>query len=278
MSTGPYTVTPSKIGGNNNAINSFDAAKIAGHVTGIATLSGNQRVVADVSGNNIIQSFDAALIARFVTASGASGSTGTWRFYTVPNVPFPPGTTPTSRTYPSVSGDLTGEDYTALLMGEVSGNWTNTGARPAGGEQLPATADGPERGITVDLPHTASAAGGEIVIPVIADGAANKGIVSYEFNLRYDPSVIRPVGDGVETTGTASRGLIAVANPKEPGLLRVAVYGAMPIDDNGVLLNLKFTAVGTNGTTSPLTWERIMFNDGDMQTMSVDGQIEIVEP
>src|SRR6185503_7954647 len=136
--------------------------------------------------------------------------------YTVSSIPFPPGTTPTSRTYQTIPGDIAGEDYTALLMGEVSGNWTNTGARPASSGQLPTTADGPARGISVDLPHITAERGDGITIPVLVDGVA--------------------------ISGTASRGLIAVSNPREPGLLRVAVYGAMPMDENGVLLNLKFTA------------------------------------
>ena len=106
-------------------------------------------------------------------------------------------------------------------------------------------------------------------------GAVNKGIISYEFNLRYDPSVIQPQADPVDLAGTVSRGLTAVANPAEPGLLRVAVYGAIPIESNGVLLNLRFTAVGAPGTVSPLTWERVMFNEGDPGTLVTDGQVEL---
>ena len=70
-----------------------------------------------------------------------------------------------------------------------------------------------------------------------------------------------------------SRGLIAVANPNKPGLLRVVVYGPMPIDGDGVLLNLRFTAVGTSGSISPLTFERILFNEGDSQTTAIDGYV-----
>src|SRR4029078_8824128 len=113
--SGPYTVTPSKVGGVNTAINSFDAARIAGHVASTNLLRGNQLVAADTSRNGLIQSFDAALIARFVTSLSGSGATGTWKFFTVPNIPFPPGTTPTSRTYSFPTGNLTGEDYTAIL-------------------------------------------------------------------------------------------------------------------------------------------------------------------
>jgi hypothetical protein len=114
---GAYTVTPSKTGGVNS-VTSFDAAKIAQHVAGINILSGNARIVADVSGNGIISSFDAAQVARYATSSPPFGQAGTWKFV------------PVNRNYASVAGSLAGEDFVALLMGEVSGNWTNTGARP----------------------------------------------------------------------------------------------------------------------------------------------------
>jgi hypothetical protein len=114
---GNYTVTPSKTGGVNS-ITSFDAAKIAQHVAATNTLSGNALIVADVSGNGVVSSFDAAQIARYVTSTPPFGLAGTWKFV------------PVSRSYASVTGSIAGENFTALLMGEVSGNWTNTGARP----------------------------------------------------------------------------------------------------------------------------------------------------
>ncbi len=101
-------------------------------------------------------------------------------------------------------------------------------------------------------------------------------VISYEFNLRYDPSVIQPFAKPVEVKGTVSRGLTAVANATEPGLLRVVVYGAMPIDEDGVLLNLRFTAVEKTGSVSPLTFERIVFNEGDLGIMVTDGQVELL--
>lgn len=107
---GAYTVTPSKTG-DVNGITSFDAARIAQHVSGSTTLTGNQLIVADTSGNGQVTSFDAAQIAQY--ASGGSGmQTGTWKFL------------PQSRNYETVTTAITGQDYQALLMGEVSGNWT----------------------------------------------------------------------------------------------------------------------------------------------------------
>jgi len=87
--------------------------------------------------------------------------------------------------------------------------------------------------------------------------------------------VIQPQADPVDLAGTVSRGLSVVTNAKEPGLLRVVVYGPMPIDENGVLLNLRFTAVGKSGLVSPLTWERIMFNEGEPAITATDGRVEM---
>ena len=66
-----------------------------------------------------------------------------------------------------------------------------------------------------------------------------------------------------------------VVNPYEPGLLRVVVYGAMPIDENGVLLNLRFTSVGAAGSVSSLSFERIMFNEGEPRVLIADGRVEL---
>ncbi len=265
---GSYTVTPTKTTGGVNGISSFDAGKIAQHVAGIPPLlNATQLIAADASGNNAVTSFDAGQIARFVTSSPPFGIAGTWRFFT-PNPTFPVGASPTSRTYPSVTSNITGEDYVGILVGEVSGNWNPSTApiRPAAG---------PERSTAVELPNLMTPADKEILIPVSIQGAANKGIISYEFDLRYDPSVIQPLSEPVDLAGTVSRGLSVVTNATEPGLLRVVVYGAMPIDSDGVLLHLRFTAVGPAGSASPLTWKRIMFNEGEPRVMAVDGHVEL---
>jgi uncharacterized delta-60 repeat protein len=250
-----YTVTPSKAGGINGSITSFDAAKIAQHVAGVSMLTGNQLVVADVSGNGTISSFDAGQIARYVAAVTGSGSTGNWIF------------TPLNKMYASVTTSITGEDYSALLMGEISGNWSNAGARPIG--------SGIEKNIAVDLPKLEISTYKDVVIPVSVQGVADKGIVSYEFDLRYDPSVIQPSKNSVDLAGTASRGLSAVVNASEPGVLRVVVYGPMPINENGVLLNLRFTPVGKPGSSSTLSFDRIMFNEGEPRVSTTDGHIEL---
>ncbi len=256
---GPYTITPSKSGGQNLSISSFDAARISQFVTGNVTLTPAQQIVSDVSGTGGISSFDAALVAKYAVAAPGTGSTGNWIF------------TPPSNTHASVTGSLT-EDYSALLMGDVSGNWLNTGARLSRG------VNGPERSTSVVAPNLQMAAKGKLLIPISVEGVADKDVIAYEFDLRYDPKVIEPDANPVDVVNTISRGLSVVFNSSEPGLLRVAVYGPTPIVSNGTLLNLRFSAVGSPGTTSPLTWERVIFNEGDLDTTVTNGQVLLLRP
>lgn len=265
--SGAYTVAPSKTGGVNGGISSFDAARVGQHASGppYPPLTGNQLVVADVSGNGAITSFDAGMIAKFVAGPPYGppgiGSTSTWRFV------------PVSRTYPTISANVTGEDYSGLLMGEVSGNWNNTGARPAGGRNLGSR--GPVGAAAVALPNLISGVGRDIVVRVIVQSVAGEDVIAYEFDLRYDPAVIQPVAEPVDVVGTISRKFEIVTNAHEPGLLRVVVYGPMAIGENGVLLNLRFVAVGPRGSVSPLTFERIMFNEGEPGVTVTNGRVEL---
>lgn len=252
---GSYTVTPTKTGGQNG-ITSFDAARIAQHVAGAFTLTGNQLVVADTSDNGDITSFDAATLARYVIQSPPHGVTGNWKFL------------PANRLYASVSSSISGEDFSALLMGEVTGNWSNSAARRI-------KSAGPEKGVTVKLPDTTIPSAKNLIVPVEVGSIANKGVIAYEFVVRYDPAVIQPQKNAVDVSRTVSRGFSVAVNAEEPGLLRVAVYGSMPIEGDGVLLNFRFTPVGPSGSTSPLIFEKLLFNEGEPQVTTIDGKIEL---
>lgn len=129
--------------------------------------------------------------------------------------------------------------------------------------------------IDVNLPSVLASSNTEVIIPIDVQGVENKGIISYEFDLRYDPTVLQPVHDPINIAGTVSRGLSFVANADEPGILRIAVYGPMPIRENGILLNLKFITIGAVGSVSPLIWEKIMFNDGEPRTAAANGWVKI---
>ncbi len=265
---GAYTVSLSKTTGQNG-ISSLDAARIAQHVaTTQPFTTDNQKVSADSSNNGVISSFDAGQIAVYVVSNTGpqTGTTGTWKFFVYPGPTFPVGASPTSRSYASVTEALINEDYVGILVGDVSGNWNNTGAR---------STRGPERAIRVNLPDMQASTEKEIVLPVTVSGIADKEIIAYEFDLRYDPNVLEPIVDPVDVLGTVSRGLISVSNADEPGLLRVVLYGPMAIDKDGLLLNLRFKAAGVAGSVSPLTFERILFNEVEPVTSPKVGSVQL---
>ncbi len=253
---GSYTITPSKSGAQNGSITSFDAARIAQHIVGNSPFSPAQLTVADVSGAGGISSFDAAMVAKYAISTPPFGLAGNWIFV------------PAGNTHSSVSSSITDENYSALLMGDVSGNWVDPGQRIAGGS-------GPERAATISAPHLTTPAGKDVLIPISVAGVASKDIISCQFELRFDPTVIRPHANPIDLKGTASRAFSVATNTLEPGVLRVAIYGTTPLTDNGVLMNLKFTAIGTLGSVSPIRWTRIMLNEGSPRVTTTDGQVEI---
>jgi CSLREA domain-containing protein len=113
-----YTLTPSKTG-DINGIESFDAARVARFVSGLEFPTPGEAIAADADGDGIRTSLDAALIARRVAGLPGFGIVGTWKFV------------PVNRTYLELSADQTGQNFTAILVGDTSGNWIP--AIPSGG-------------------------------------------------------------------------------------------------------------------------------------------------
>jgi hypothetical protein len=262
MGSGAYTVTPSKTGDVFGAVSSFDSGQIAQHVVNLTTLNSNQLIVADVSGAGGVSSFDAALIARYVTLLPGSGSTGTWRFL------------PVNRSYPNVNAGATGQDYDALLMGDVSGNWFDPSAtRPA-----PMIFDLLSKPLMVNVPKMEAQVGGQVEIPIAIQDTTDKAINAYQFELEYDPAVLSPVMEnGARVAGTVSDGYVVTVNPTEPGVLRVAAFGALPLQGEGSLINLRFEVIGAVGSSSSLVWRTFGLNEGGIYFKAEDGGIQVVQ-
>jgi Cohesin domain/Carboxypeptidase regulatory-like domain/Dockerin type I domain len=267
--SGGYTVTPVKTG-DINKITSGDATLVLRHVaSGGTLLTPNQAAAADANNSGTVTSGDATLILRYVAANGPTaqtGVTGTWKFI------------PSSRAYPSISSSLAGENFTAILIGEVSGDWTPSSPfvetrivkkdtansfytiAPAG-DAAPFTANENGReGITVSLAAASPvAAGSTVSLPLLV----NKAAAAYSFTVNFDPNILRPAGSGFDTAGTLSAaGYVVVSDTSEPGRISIAAANPYPASDNrGVLLNLRFDVLGTAGTSTFLSFGAVNFDD-----------------
>ncbi len=255
---GAYTVTPSKIG-DVNGITGFDSALIAQHIVLLIVLSPTQLLAADVSQNSVVTSFDAALIAQYVVAIPNVGITGSWIF------------SPANRGYADVESDFNAQNYDAILMGEVSGNWIAPTMRTTA--TLPAAAVLPVTAPTITvLPDQT------ITIPVTCGDTTGLNVLAYQFDLIYDPTVIVPQANPISTVGTISEGMLPIFNPISPGRLKVVLFTATPRMGAGLLLNLKFTAVGTPGSASPLTWEDFKWDEGNPAALAANGHVRLLSP
>ena len=258
---GSYTITPSKpniVPSASNGIFSNDAALIARHVVGLAILTPTQLAAARVSGGADLTSLDAALVARWIVGlTTGNNLTGQWKF------------TPENRHYENIVGDQTGQDYTALLMGDVSGDWTPPAARSL------------QAGRTSFIWETAAvsvpnlkAQGTAFAVPVRLDNLRGRAVSSFQFDVEFDPAVISPADVAADLTGTMAAGLTVVSNSPRPGLLKVAVYGTTDVYGDGTYVHLLFRRIGRL-KSSPVTITNFRLNDGSDRVTVALGSVTL---
>jgi hypothetical protein len=245
---------------SSNGIFANDAALVSRHVVGLETLNANQQAAARVSGNAVLSSFDAALIARWLVGfNDLKNQTGQWEFQ------------PANRMYANVNTSQTGQNYSALLMGDVSGDWSPTPLSRAA-EMVPTL---PFGSILVSAPSLDSTEGEEVTIPVRIDNLEYTGVSSYQFDIEYDPNVISPAGLAVSLESTLGSGLNVVSNSPTPGLLKVAVYGSLPVMGDGVYANLRFVVTAAGGASTLVNITGCRINDGEKAITTAAGRVTV---
>jgi len=263
---GNYTVTPSKAG-STTAISALDASMVAQHVAGITTLSSNQQIAGDASGNGSLSSFDASLIAQTSAGIPNSGIAGTWKYL------------PANRSYNSLTSNQANQDFQAILVGDVTGNWTPpstiSASLTASQEALPPR-DAAQA--SVSLPTTSAAQGASVTIPITVGNLTGLGVVAYDFEIAFNQNVLSPQNPATDKAGTLSSSMTIVENAATPGRLRVSAFGTSALSGSGTLLNLKFTVVGAPGSSTALTWQSFQFNEGEPQAITSNGQFSVPTP
>ena len=250
---GPYTVTPSKTG-DVTGISSLDASLVAQHAAGLITLTPNQQIAADASGNGSITAFDASLIAQTAAGIPNNGIAGTWKF------------APINRSYSTLSGALTNQNFDAILVGDVSGNWTAAASLPSPAPASPIASAGvaaTSAAVRVSLPRLGEAPSGRLTVPVMVGDLTGLGVTAFDFDLVYNPAVLQ--FQGVDADETLSYGMTIMVNKATPGRLRVVAFGSSALASSGTLLRLNFKVTGTVVNGLGLNWMRFQFNEGTPQ-------------
>jgi len=233
--TGSYNLTPRKAD-HANEITAYDAALVLQAAAGLLNLTAAQVLAADVNRNGTVSGMDAAYILEYAVGLIAGPFPGAGRVWDF---------TPATRSYALFNADQTGQDFTAVLIGDVSGNW----ALPVGGLASHGR----------DLEGVGSAPSANAPEPVVV--AVDQGVPSGESapTVRVLLRALEPLVYGADVVltytptdrevaevrvGSLGQALALAANTREPGVVRAALASAAPVVGNGPLLVVRFAGSG----------------------------------
>jgi hypothetical protein len=124
--------------------------------------------------------------------------------------------------------DLTGQDFTAVLIGDVSGNWTSAAA-PA----PPMIQSGT---VAVGLVHNATNVADPNTAWLLV-AAIQPAIYGVDLTLAFDSSLVL---EQVRSGSLGQNHALAFHSPT-PGSARISASSAVPVTGEGVLLELQFS-------------------------------------
>jgi hypothetical protein len=257
-----YTVLPSKTG-DVNGISTTDATRILQELTTPGTINSCQAQAGDATNNGGLSTTDATRILQFLSNTPVAGNTtGNWRFI------------PPSRSYNPLTTSQTNQNYEALLIGDVTGNWVPPALR-AGGQRL----NGPlGSAITVTLPDAAAGPGQMITIPILVPNLTGQGVEGFQFTLTFSSAILDFLNS--DTAGTISAGSLVSENESPPGTVNLAAARGTPYTGAGTLINLKFMVQpgATPGATTTLQFTLFNFGEGPPANFSDTGLFTATAP
>ncbi len=269
LGTGPYTVAPSKTGAVSG-ISAQDIGILRRLAAGIDTPTPCQSIAGDTDNNGSLGAQDIGFLRRFVAQLTTTGITGSWKF------------SPASKTYLSLVSNQTNQDYDALLIGDVDGNWTPAAPDPASFQKSQAPS---ATNLALSLPSVVAPPGStDVSIPVMVNGTLTNGdfVLGYTIEISFDPSVLVPHSPSFNTTGTVSSTGVVTENTGVSGRLRLVVDFQNPLIFTGqqTLIILRFDVVGTQGQMSGLNWFFTEFGSGPpaVTTTTTNGNFTVTSP
>ena len=137
VALGNHAIVPAKSGDARDGISTLDATRILQFVAGEQPFNQFQRLACDVTGNGACSPLDATRVLQFVSATlprfpAADLCQSDWLF--VPDAAVVPNQTLTQPqvagacqmgriAYVPLAGDAADQDFSAVLLGDVTGNW-----------------------------------------------------------------------------------------------------------------------------------------------------------
>jgi hypothetical protein len=202
---------------------------------------------------------------------------------------------PQARNYSAITDSMTGENYEAILIGEVNGSWTPPASLAENSEanadmnkqddeiatettpfsQLNGGGLSKQDGVQLEiqlsaLTNATEAKGGFVTIPVWIFNNSQRAISSYSFAVNYDPEVLQPAAESLITNDSLSRSFQVISDSHKPGRLGIAASGGNNTTlETGTLLNLRFKVVGKSFHTGALKFNKVLFQDDEGKSVTI---------
>jgi hypothetical protein len=262
------------------AINTIDVVAIQRHFLTLGTpLSGCQLTAADVNIDTMVNTIDVIAVQRFfLTLASGIANTGQYRF------------SPASRPYPTIGSNQTGQNYNALVYGDVASAFAhrpegNPGQDAASGDGISAN-EVPSTVAAIALPEVAL---DQLRKPSRAPSRTNftaavttsaiseaSNLVGFQGDFSFDERVVSFESEPVQKAGITA-GNWNVSGNVLPGagpirVLRVSAYSNdfTPLSGSGTLFELRMTRVNTAAQSTELIWapppDQFIFIDADLNT------------
>lgn len=143
--------------------------------------------------------------------------------------------------------------------------------------------------VSVALPNASASPGTVVTVPIMVSDTTGLGIISYDFQVSFNPAIIQPASPPIDEVGTLSSDMKITPNADNPGHLIVSAFKINSLAGAGTLINLKFNIVETVGLSTGLIFENYLdpgniahvafaFNEGQPPVSTTNGSVTINAP
>ncbi|MCS7465423.1 S8 family serine peptidase [Stieleria sp. ICT_E10.1] len=260
--TGAYELKPDK---NDQVvgISALDATAVLRNVAGLQALNVHQQMAADVNGIDGITALDASYILQKSVGNITGTFPGAGKYWD-----FAPG----ERIYPLITGDLINQDFTAVLIGDVTGSWNADGSQnaPVGGNAL----QGDTVPFSLDLVDVTGEMDQVVTVPLELDiGSSLAYAVDMAFS--YDNTLLEIQDVTIDAAGT---NLFWEKNTSQSGDIRVSMAGSQPFSSDGTLLNFQFKILRSLDAPTQIVLEQASFDEGAVAATAHSGFVADTTP
>lgn len=257
-----YSLNPLK-SDDVKGLSAHDASLALQHAVGLTTLSGAQAVAADVDKSGAIGAMDALYMlqkAVGLISLPFPGAGVVWEF------------SPSARSYSQLSSNKTSQNFTAILLGDVNGNWASAESNslsnvPRSLEKAAALTGDSNQAVTcLTLPSLSARTDTQKVMGLQLKNAVS--LLSAEATIIYPADQLTLIS--VDKTDF-SNGMTMAANTATPGQIRLAMAGAEGLTGTGDLISITFKLKGKPGQTAAVQLTGAQINDNSCECVTSGG-------